>query len=1380
MKKNLLFVLAIFPALVFSQYAEMDSLKINNDLRVEDSTFVKTNITIGAQHIPFRDPDSEATLLIGSPQYELSSITAHSSYGVPRFIFETTKQGSPVDSSSVVGIYRADSYNGVDGYETVASIRYRTAAVVKKDTASGLVEVITYDKNGEPKFNVFTPDGYLAVNTEQNTIPTSVFQAASNDSVAWFLEEENGRGRITMVTENDGAFANVIRSIKRDPSGTNKKNEEILGLEGWSQNNGAEQYATFIRFHTGDSIGDYIETNIQIGISTPDALAQERIRIDRNGTSIKENATIEKSLFVGEQAAVGTSEPTATLSVLGTDVISDFTRVIDGTAGAAVRMVKKRGTIGNEAPVISGDIAGGAQWWVAGKDTTIDIIGSINGFVETVSESPDGNFDVSGGIDFETTNVNKVKETRMRITSDGRVGINNDDPEKLLAIKDLTNNSGEAQIYMTGHGDGTQNKGVAGIINKNAYNDDIFYFQLYNGQINSTDSSTGVIGAYDNRTDDYIEPMRVMIPDHNVILSGRNLMNVGVGKSPSEKLDVNGNVAAAEFLGAMDWNNIYNAPAFITTETDPVWTADKSNYYTSTQVNNLPVSTFTNDVPYLTTLLWQQSGDDIYYDDGNVGINTNTPVKELEVNGKMAVGNSVTENKIELGSFPAGGRTVSIIDSIGAIRVWRTGGANYDPIIEFITNKGDEVYNINDADSVRRWDIGSGSIDAGSVNPAFFIRDRSGSSKIRMAFDSLGNVGVGVNEMDERFQVDGNIKADTGYLKLAWSWIYDAPSFITTETDPVWAAEKSNYYTSTQVNNLPVSTFTNDVPYLTSYTETDPVWTADKPQYLTALQVQALPVSTFTNDVPYLTTYENNYVNAGSFNTVTGELTLTGEGLAGATVDLDGRYLTAYSETDPIYTADKPSILFWSDTLTDIATSYDLSQITDTKVTAISFSGATLQLQQTGLPSLTTDIDTSLTIATKFDLTQVSGGSKWGYTALGAIPSVLTPINTSVPVYASSQLYVSGGLLTNNITGHNGTGGTNVPLELNPASQQDVTVGYFSGTPFPTLKANFKVNGNILGDSIKETTKISYNSLYGVPSSTSYWTASGDDIYNNNAGNVGINISSPNAPLHIFNTNNATIRTGTSGGRQLSFGSIDGGFYTHIGTLSNHTFNFIANNARVGKFAQNGGLVIGKGYSVSIPGSSAEANGLIVEGAVGIATTSPTTGYKLDVNGDAYVQGISAATQAHESDTIRSLSNNTALIIEGNGTGVVRIEDPLTTTGAATFEGSVTAKGALISKNRRGVNYRIITGDIGTTADYPASDDDYIIFDKLTYSRIADINNGSIDGQILTLINKDDTHSVGFNGNIDSGTYNLPAGYTAEVIWNHANTKWIITKKAVN
>jgi len=52
---------------------------------------------------------------------------------------------------------------------------------------------------------------------------------------------------------------------------------------------------------------------------------------------------------------------------------------------------------------------------------------------------------------------------------------------------------------------------------------------------------------------------------------------------------------------------------------------------------------------------------------------------------------------------------------------------------------------------------------------------------------------------------------------------------------------------------LPVSTFDNDANYITNAQEIDPIWTADKVDYYTASDVEDLPVSTFDNDAGYLT-----------------------------------------------------------------------------------------------------------------------------------------------------------------------------------------------------------------------------------------------------------------------------------------------------------------------------------------------------------------------------------------------------------------------------------------------------------------------------------------------------------------------------------------------
>jgi hypothetical protein len=345
-----------------------------------------------------------------------------------------------------------------------------------------------------------------------------------------------------------------------------------------------------------------------------------------------------------------------------------------------------------------------------------------------------------------------------------------------------------------------------------------------------------------------------------------------------------------------------------------------------------------------------------------------------------------------------------------------------------------------------------------------------------------------------------------------------------TETDPVWTADKPDYYTSIQVDNLPVSTFTNDVGYLTSYTETDPVWISDSATYSAKSWVQALPISTFTNDVPYLTSYtETDPIWISDSATYAAKSWVQSQG-----------YLTSYTETDPFYFAAFDSLLRNEDTASLLATQYDVFTAVDTLTTDGITEGTTNLYNQTHTGDVTGA--TTLTIASNavgadelnvsgngtigysltsdgdgsFSWTDVLGGagtsywtpsndtlypnsgynhvyaadfvgvdtSEWTYTSLGIVPNVLTP-KTSDPIYMSNQLYNGNQIFAASISGYSGSGITLDALELNPTSTEDVTVGYLLGVAFPQYKADFKVNGNHYSDT--SFTKLSYDSLYNVP-----------------------------------------------------------------------------------------------------------------------------------------------------------------------------------------------------------------------------------------------------------------------------------------------------------
>ena len=64
--------------------------------------------------------------------------------------------------------------------------------------------------------------------------------------------------------------------------------------------------------------------------------------------------------------------------------------------------------------------------------------------------------------------------------------------------------------------------------------------------------------------------------------------------------------------------------------------------------------------------------------------------------------------------------------------------------------------------------------------------------------------------------------------------------------------------------------------------------------------IQANSSDQLVVNIPWTDTDNNSYINSASFNTGNGILTGTGVGSAGFSVDLDGRYLTSYTETDTL------------------------------------------------------------------------------------------------------------------------------------------------------------------------------------------------------------------------------------------------------------------------------------------------------------------------------------------------------------------------------------------------------------------------------------------------------------------------------------------------
>jgi hypothetical protein len=115
-------------------------------------------------------------------------------------------------------------------------------------------------------------------------------------------------------------------------------------------------------------------------------------------------------------------------------------------------------------------------------------------------------------------------------------------------------------------------------------------------------------------------------------------------------------------------------------------------------------------------------------------------------------------------------------------------------------------------------------------------------------------------------------------------------------------------------------------------------------------------------------------------------------------------------------------------------------------------------------------------------------------------------------------------------------------------------------------------------------------------SGTSFLTVLGN-------GNVGIGTNVPTYKFVVSglqNANDVTSVDSTTGG--IMFMSINDS-YGQIGTKNNYPFGFITNNTEKMRLSVNGGLSLGTSYI----NTDAGAGNMIIQGTLGIGTTSPTT-----------------------------------------------------------------------------------------------------------------------------------------------------------------------------
>ncbi|MEK6898072.1 MAG: hypothetical protein AABX28_01805, partial [Nanoarchaeota archaeon] len=228
--------------------------------------------------------------------------------------------------------------------------------------------------------------------------------------------------------------------------------------------------------------------------------------------------------------------------------------------------------------------------------------------------------------------------------------------------------------------------------------------------------------------------------------------NVGIGTTgPLSKLSINGGLHVGGDSDAGDNNLVVDGTIKITggnPETGKVLTSD---------VNGLA----SWQTPSATTQYWTPSGNNIYYNTGNVGIGTNPTIN-------LAIGDSDTGLKwISDGNLAVYTNNVERlrVDSSGNVGI---GTASIQTGYKLQVTGGGLL---NDANTftIRNIDAPSGSQSWGLIVSTSNGQFNIGKQTNNPAFGSLtsnylvispsGNVGIGIASPSEKLEVNGNVKA---------------------------------------------------------------------------------------------------------------------------------------------------------------------------------------------------------------------------------------------------------------------------------------------------------------------------------------------------------------------------------------------------------------------------------------------------------------------------------------------------------------------------------------------------------------------------------------------------------------------------------------------
>ncbi|WP_408098960.1 hypothetical protein ACJVC5_08580 [Peredibacter sp. HCB2-198] len=494
---------------------------------------------------------------------------------------------------------------------------------------------------------------------------------------------------------------------------------------------------------------------------TADDHAANKLYVDTkfNGVSSSQWITSGSDIYYTTgKIGIGTSTPLTAVHAVGTGGIFRGDFYNDTNSGADFMGRKARGTVATPAAVQTGDrLTGlyGAGYNDAGWASTNSVAIQLYA-AEPYTTTAQGSF-----ITFDTTTIGTTaRAQRMRIDSNGNVGIGTSTPTEKLEVAGNIALTGKARMK------------------SNTAN----YVELQAPAGLSTTLTFNLPASYGNNNE-------VLTTDGAGNLSWATMAGGGAGSIGSSEI-ADGSITNADIsaTAAIDQTKINGLAASFTAKQDFInagtnlqyWRGDKSwqtlnttvvpegtnEYFTPAKVLSTLMSGYAtgsaltvnvtdtvsqaigklegqiaaNKTAFDSSGVWSKNGTDLYYNGGYVGVGTSTPQSRLDIDGSIrtsrATDNSTSRN-ISLqvatdtnnaGNGFANGDSVLVLD----------GGANTGSNTLHLFGIGARTLNLDILDGNLLVD--EGKVGIGTTNPIFPLEIKMVGSSFQTRLHSVGQM----------------------------------------------------------------------------------------------------------------------------------------------------------------------------------------------------------------------------------------------------------------------------------------------------------------------------------------------------------------------------------------------------------------------------------------------------------------------------------------------------------------------------------------------------------------------------------------------------------------------------------------------------------------